>query len=172
MMVMKKKKLTKGRLFWRCGKDLRSILLSVPAIALAGGVLCGLLYHLGLRKILALSLYLAAVWYLVFLVLFLLGRWKGFLLLRRQERLFGFRFADEDLEPDLPDERWFLSTDSQLIAFRRGFIRKTGKIRRLYEGRDICTMAVLDCEGKKHRIRGFEPDLLALKQWVAVGKPQ
>ena len=50
---MKKKKLTKGRLFWRCGKDLRSILLSAPAIALAGGVLGGLLYHLGLRKILA-----------------------------------------------------------------------------------------------------------------------
>ena len=169
---MKKKKLTKGRLFWRCGKDLRSILLSVPAIALAGGVLGGLLYHLGLRKILALSLCMAAVWYLVFLVLFLLGRWKGFLLLLRQERLFGFRFDDEDLDPEQPDERWFLSTDSQLIAFRRGFIRKTGKIRRLYEGRDICTMAVLDCEGKKHRIRGFGPDLLALKRWVAAGEKQ
>ena len=172
MMVMKKKKLTKGRLFWRCGKDLRSILLSVPAIALAGGVLCGLLYHLGPRKILALSLCMAAILYLVFLVVFLLGRWKGVLLLRRQERLFGFRFADEDLDPEQPDERWFLSTDFWLLAFRRGFLHKTGKIRRLYEGRDICTMAVLDCEGKKHRIRGFEPDLLALKQWVAVGKPQ
>ena len=164
---MKKKKLTKGRLFWRCGKDLRSILLSVPAIALAGGVLGGLLYHLGLGKILALSLYMAAVWYLVFLVLFLLGRWKGFLLLLRQERLFGFRFADEGLDPDYPNEQWFLSADFWLIAFRRGFIRKTGKIRRLYEGRSLCTMAVLDCEGKKHRIRGFEEDLLALKRWVA-----
>ena len=171
---MKKKKLTKGRLFWRCGKDLRSILLSAPAIALAGGVLGGLLYHLGLRKILALSLYLAAILYLVFLVVFLLGRWKGVLLLRRQERLFGFRFADEGLDPDLPNERWFLSTDFWLIAFRRGFIRKTGKIRTLDEGRGkrLCTMAVLDCEGKKHRIRGFEPDLLALKQWVAASKPQ
>ncbi len=164
---MKKKKLTKGRLFWRCGKDFRSILLSVPAIALAGGVLGGLLYHLGLWEVLTLSLFLTALLYLVFLVVFLFGRWKGFLLLLRQERLFGFRFAEENLDPEQPDERWFLSTDSQLIAFRRGFIRKTGKIRRLYEGRDICTMAVLDCEGRKHRIRGFEPELLALKRWAA-----
>lgn len=167
---MKKKKLTKGRLFWRCGKEFRSIWLLVPAIALIGGVLAGLLYHLGLREVLTLSLFLTALLYLVFLVVFLFGRWKGFLLLLRQERLFGFRFAEENLDPEQPDERWFLSTDSQLIAFRRGFIRKTGKIRRLYEGRDICTMAVLDCEGKKHRIRGFEPDLLALKQWVASGQ--
>ena len=111
---------------------------------------------------------------LLLLVLLLYGQGKGFLLLRRQERLFGFRFADEGLDPDLPNERWFLSTDFWLIAFRRGFIRKTGKSRTLDEGRGkrLCTMAVLDCEGKKHRIRGFEPDLLALKQWVAAGETQ
>ena len=111
---------------------------------------------------------------LLLLVLLLFGQGKGFLLLRRQERLFGFRFADEGLNPDFPDERWFLTTDFYLLAFRRGFIHKTGKIRILDEGRGkrLCTMAVLDCEGKKHRIRGFEPDLLALKQWVAAGKPQ
>ena len=113
---MKKKKLTKGRLFWRCGKDFRSILLSVPAIALAGGVLGGLLYHLGLWEVLTLSLFLTALLYLVFLVVFLFGRWKGFLLLLRQERLFGFRFAEENLDPEQPDERWFLSTDSQLAV--------------------------------------------------------
>lgn len=169
---MKKKKLTKGRLFWRCGKDFRAILLSVPAIALAGGVLGGLLYHLGLRKILALSLYLAAILYLVFLVVFLLGRWKGFLLLLRQERLFDFRFAEENLDPEQPDERWFLSTDFYLLVFRRGFIRKTGKIQKLYDGRNLCVMNILDCEGKEHRIRGLEPELLALKRWVAAGEKQ
>ena len=169
---MKKKKLTKGRLFWRCGKDYRSIWRFIPALTLTGGILAGLLYHLGLREVLTLSLFLTALLYLVFLVVFLFGRWKGFLLLLRQERLFGFRFAEENLDPEQPDERWFLSTDSQLIAFRRGFIRKTGKIRRLYEGRDICTMAVLDCEGRKHRIRGFEPELLALKRWAAAGEKQ
>ena len=106
---------------------------------------------------------------LLLLVLLLYGQGKGFLLLHRQERLFGFRFADEGLDPDSADERWFLTTDCYLLAFRRGFIRKTGKIRTLDEGRGkrLCTMAVLDCEGKKHRIRGFEPDLLALKQWAA-----
>ena len=167
---MKKKKLTKGRLFWRCGKDYRSIWRFIPALTLTGGILAGLLYHLGLREVLTLSLFLTALLYLVFLVVFLFGRWKGFLLLLRQERLFGFRFDDEDLDPERPDERWFLSTDSQLIAFRRGFIRKTGKIRRLYEGRDICTMAILDCQGRKHRICGVEPELLALKRWVASGQ--
>ena len=169
---MGKKKLTKGKLFWRCGKEFRSVWTLSPVLALAGGVLGGLLFHLRLRKILALSLFLAVLLYLVFLVVFLFGRWKGFLLLLRQERLFGFRFADEDLDPEQPDERWFLSTDFWLLAFRRGFLHKTGKIRRLYEGRDICTMAVLDCEGKKHLLRDFEPDLLALKRWVAAGEKQ
>ena len=167
---MKKKKLTKGRLFWRCGKDYRSIWRFIPALTLTGGILAGLLYHLGLREVLTLSLFLTALLYLVFLVVFLFGRWKGFLLLLRQERLFGFRFDDEDLDPEQPDERWFLSTDFYLLVFRRGFIRKTGKIQKLYDGRNLCVMNILDCEGKEHRIRGLEPDLLALKQWVASGQ--
>ncbi len=167
---MKKKKLTKGRLFWRCGKDYRSIWRFIPALTLTGGILAGLLYHLGLREVLTLSLFLTALLYLVFLVVFLFGRWKGFLLLLRQERLFGFRFAEENLDPEQPDDRWFLSTDFYLLAFRRGYIRKTGKIRRLYEHRSLGVIEILDCEGKKHRIRGFEPELLALKQWVASGQ--
>ena len=169
---MKKKKLTKGRLFWRCGKEFRSIWRLIPALALTGGVLGGLLYHLGLWKSLTLSLFLTALLYLVFLVVFLFGRWKGFLLLLRQARLFGFRFAEENLDPEQPDERWFLSTDFYLLAFRRGFIRKTGKIRKLYYGRNLCVMNILDCEGKEHRIRGLEPELLALKRWVAAGEKQ
>ena len=167
---MKKKKLTKGRLFWRCGKDYRSIWRFIPAIALIGGVLGGPLYHLGLWEVLTLSLFLAALLYLVFLLVLLMGQWKGFLLLLRQERLFGFRFAEENLDPEQPDDRWFLSTDFYLLAFRRGYIRKTGKIRRLYEHRSLGVIEILDCEGKKHRIRGFEPELLALKQWVASGQ--
>ena len=169
---MKKKKLTKGKLFWRCGKEFRSFWTLIPVLALAGGVLGGLLYHLGLWKSLALFLFLAIILYLVFLVVFLFGRWKGFLLLLRQERLFGLRFADEGLYPVLPNERWFLSTDFYLLAFRRGFIRKTGKIRKLYYGRNLCVMNILDCEGKEHRIRGLEPELLALKRWVAAGEKQ
>ena len=169
---MKKKKLTKGRLFWRCGKEFRSIWTLIPVLALAGGVLGGLLYHLGLREVLTLSLFLTALLYLVFLVVFLFGRWKGFLLLLRQEQLFGFRFAEENLDPEQPDERWFLSTDFYLLAFRRGFIRKTGKIRKLYYGRNLCVMNILDCEGRKHRIRGLEPELLALKRWAAAGEKQ
>ena len=169
---MKKKKLTKGKLFWRCGKEFRSIWRLIPALALTGGILGGLLYHLGLREVLTLSLFLTALLYLVFLVVFLFGRWKGFLLLLRQERLFGFRFAEENLDPEQPDERWFLSTDFYLLAFRRGFIRKTGKIQKLYDGRGLCAMAILDCQGRKHRIRGVEPELLALKRWAAAGEKQ
>ena len=33
-------------------------------------------------------------------------------------------------------------------------------------------MSILDCERRKHRIRGFEEDLLALKRWVATGETQ
>ena len=169
---MKKKKLTKGKLFWRCGKDYRSIWRFIPALTLTGGILAGLLYHLGLREVLTLSLFLTALLYLVFLVVFLFGRWKGVLLLLRQERLFGFRFAEENLDPEQPDERWFLSTDFYLLAFRRGFICKWGKIRKRCEGRGLCAMAILDCQGSKHRIRGLEPELLALKRWAAAGEKQ
>ena len=169
---MKKKKLTKGRLFWRCGKEFRSIWTLIPVLALAGGVLGGLLYHLGLREVLTLSLCMAAVWYLVFLVLFRSSICHAVRLGLRQEQLFGFRFAEENLDPEQPDERWFLSTDFYLLAFRRGFIRKTGKIRKLYYGRNLCVMNILDCEGRKHRIRGLEPELLALKRWAAAGEKQ
>ena len=169
---MRKKRLTKWSLFWRCGRELSSGWLLIAAVAIVLGVFIGIIHHTGAGTILFAEVGMIVSFLLLLLVLLLFGQGKGFLLLRRQERLFGFRFADEGLDPDFPGERWFLTTDFYLLAFRRGFIRKTGKIRRLYEGRDICTMAVLDCEGKKHRIRGFEEDLLALKKWVAAGETQ
>lgn len=54
---------------------------------------------------------------LLLLVLLLLGQGKGFLLLRRQERLFGFRFDDEVPDPACPDERWFMSTVFIFLPF-------------------------------------------------------
>ena len=171
---MRKKILTKWSLFWRCGREFSTGWLLIATVAMLLGVFIGIIHHTGAGTILFAEGGMILSFLLLLLVLLLYGQGKGFLLLCRQERLFGFRFADEGLNPDFPGERWFLTTDFYLLAFRRGFIHKTGKIRILDEGRGkrLCTMAVLDCEGKKHRIRGFEPDLLALKRWVAAGETQ
>ncbi len=169
---MRKKKLTKWSLFWRCGREFSTGWLLIATVAMVLGVFIGIIHHTGACTILFAEGGMILSFLLLLLVLLLYGQGKGFLLLRRQERLFGFRFADEGLNPDFPDERWFLTTDCYLLAFRRGFIRKTGKIRKLYYGRNLCVMSILDCERRKHRIRGFEPDLLALKRWVAAGETQ
>ena len=164
---MRKKKLTKWSLFWRCGRELSSAWLLIAGVATVLGVFIGVLHPTGVGTILFAAGGMALSFLLLLPVLLLIGQGKGLLLLRRQERLFGFRFDDEGLDPEDPDGQWFLSSDFYLLAFRRGFIRKTGKIRKLYDGRNLCVMTILDCEGKKHRLRGFEPDLLALKRWVA-----
>jgi hypothetical protein len=169
---MRKKKLTKWSLFWRCGREFSTGWLLIATVAMVLGVFIGIIHHTGACTILFAEGGMILSFLLLLLVLLLYGQGKGFLLLRRQERLFGFRFADEGLNPDFPDERWFLTTDCYLLAFRRGFIRKTGKIRKLYYGRNLCVMSILDCERRKHRIRGFEEDLLALKRWVAAGETQ
>lgn len=167
---MKEKKLTKGKLFWRCGKGIASAWLLILSFVLVAGVIEGILHHTRVLIILFISVLEVFLLCMILLVVFLSGQGKGLFLLRRQEKLFGFRFADEGLDSEHPDDRWFLSTDFYLLAFRRGYIRKTGKIRRLYEHRSLGVIEILDCEGKKHRIRGFEPELLALKQWVASGQ--
>ena len=169
---MEKKKLTKGKLFWRCGRELSSFWLLITTVALVLGVLLGIIHHTGAGTILLAGGGMVLLFLLLLLVLLLLGQGKGFLLLRRQERLFGFRFDDEVPDPACPDERWFMSTDFYLLAFRRGFIRKTGKIQvqSARYGKELCVMNVLDCAGRKHRLRGFKPELMALKQWVAAGE--
>ena len=164
---MKKKKRTKWSLFWRCSKAFSSLWLLIASIALILTVSIGIMHRGRPETILLVAAWLIVCFLLLLLVLLLLGQGKGFWLLYRQEKLLGFRFKGEDLDSEHPDGHWFLSTDYYLLAFRRGFIYKTGRIRKLYEGRSLCVMSILDCEGKKHQLRGFEPDLLALKQWAA-----
>lgn len=164
---MKKKNLTKWSLFFRCGKEFSSVWSLIAAIALILEVFIGIKHQQRPGIILFVAAGGIACFLLLLLILLLFGQWKGFWLLDKQEKLFGFRFEDEGLDSEHPDGHWFLSTGFYLLAFRRGFICKTGKIRKLYEGRSICVMNIQDCEGKKHRIRGFEKDLLALKQWAA-----
>ena len=169
---MRKKILTKWSLFWRCSREFSTGWLLIATVAMVLGVFIGIIHHTGACTILFAEGGMILSFLLLLLVLLLYGQGKGFLLLCRQERLFGFRFADEGLNPDFPGERWFLTTDFYLLAFRRGFIRKTGKIQVQSgrHGKELCVMNVLDCAGRKHRLRGFKPELMALKQWVAAGE--
>ena len=159
-------RLTKWQLWLRCGKGLSSVWTLITAVALIVHIVIGIVYHAGVWTLLALSVLMVLLLYLILLVVLLFGQWKGLFLLRRQEKLFGFCFAEEDLDQARLDDRWFISTDFYLLAFRRGFIIKAGTIRVLDSKSSSSTMTIMDCEGKKHRIRANYLELIELKKWL------
>ncbi|MBR5342958.1 MAG: hypothetical protein IK149_03580 [Oscillospiraceae bacterium] len=168
---MERKRLTKWTLIWRSAKEVAgafSVIFGLVALFLFVG---GLLHHTALPTLLLLTGAYLLLMELMVLIIVQLGLIKGLFLLAQQEKLFGFRFSDENLDPDNPDGRWFISTDFYLLAFRRGYISRGGKIREL-SGWGMSEMELWDCEGKKHRIRGKYKDLKALKQWLDAERPE
>lgn len=162
---MKKKKLTKWTLIWRRSKEFTGGMSLIIAVGLLGFTVMNVIYHNPLSISIQLSvLYLIGMYFIVFIVVLSLTA-KGLFLLHRQERLFGIRFSDEDIDPDHLDRRWFITKNGYLLAFRRGFISKTGKIHRLYNN-GLSEMYLWDCEGERHKVRCHYLELEALKTWL------
>ena len=161
---MDRKKLTKWTLIWRSAKELTggfSLIIGFVVMVLIVG---GVIRHRPASILVPLLCVYVAVMAALALIVASLGFARGLRLLRRQEKLFGFRFSDEELDADRPDGRWFISTDFYLLAFRRDFIGRVGKIRAL-SGWGMSELLLWDCEGKKHKIRGKYMELKALKRW-------
>ncbi len=163
---MRERYCTKWLLVKRCTKPLRRPMLALWAAYVLFFTICSLVRHTAPYTILMVNGFWTLFVLLLFLVLSLVGAIPGFLLLRRQERCLGFRFADEKIPLDRPDARWFISCDFYLTAFRRGFLRKTGKIHRI-GNRGLCKMAVLDFQGKRYVIRDDRETLSNRKRWHA-----
>lgn len=162
---MERKRLTKGTLVWRSAKELTGGFSFLIAAVLLYIIIVGIVHHTPSSTMIPLLCFYVLVMYGLVLVVAMLGFAKGLRLLRRQEKLFGFRFSDEELDPERPDGRWFISTDFYLLAFRRDFIGRVGKIHAL-SGWGLSEMLLWDCEGKKHKIRGKYIQLKALKRWL------
>ena len=161
---MQKKKLTKWSLIWRSARQLVRVFSLQTGLMLIFFTILDLIRHTPFLTALSLNGFFILFMFLATALISLSCFVKGLRLLHRQERLFGFRFSGEELDPEQPDSRWFICTDGTFLAFRRGFLQKADKIHRINYSRG--EVHVWDCEGKRHRLACDWRKLQALKQWI------
>ena len=92
---------------------------------------------------------------------------SGLIRLRRQEELLGGRLAEE--APDGEANRlWYIACGpGTFLVFRRGYLRKIGKLRPLYaRGLPKAGFYAIDRTGRRIWIRGSYQEIRMLREWA------
>ena len=104
---------------------------------------------------------------ILWLACFLGGPLPGLIRLRRQEKLLGQRLAEE--APDGETNRlWYIACEQgTFLAFRRGYLRKIGKLRPLYaRGLPKAGFYAIDRTGRRIWIAGSYREVRLLREWA------
>ena len=104
---------------------------------------------------------------ILWLACFLGGPLSGLIRLRRQEKLLGRRLAEEAPEGEA-NRLWYVACErGTFLAFRRGYLRKIGKLRPLYaRGLPRAGFYAIDRTGRRIWIAGGYQETKLLRDWA------
>jgi len=118
------------------------------------------------------SVVTTALFLLGFIVIGTLHLLPGFFRIAKQEKLYGFRFRDEMqaeriIETESVSPNWFISVRaSGVVAFRKGFITKIGKVDKYYRSATKSRIIATDTSGSTMKIVGRFEVKDKLQKWL------